>query len=151
MDLDRVENLVKLFGASRARELTVEAEGWHISFRREGVPSVAPPMNGRAGPLSSLLVDPGPVAPETTTVTAPLVGIFRQGNGGIEVGDLVRAGETVGGIESMKILSPVLCEASGQVLEILIEDCHPVDYGQPLFVLTPLPEVMAEEAGEWAG
>jgi biotin carboxyl carrier protein len=148
MDLDRVEKLVKLFGASRARELTVEAEGWHVSLRREGVPAVAPPMNGGSGPPSLLLVDPEPVEPETSTVTAPLVGIFREGNGGVAVGDLIQAGETVGGIESMKILSPVLCEVSGQVLEILIEDGHPVDYGQPLFVLTPLPEPLAEEAEE---
>ena len=148
MDLDRLEKLVKLFGASRALELTVEADGWNVSLRRTGVSTVAMPMNGRFGPSTPQLVDPEPMEPETSTVTAPLVGIFRQGNGGIEVGDLIQAGETVGGIESMKILSPVLCEESGQVLEILIEDGHPVDYGQPLFVLTPLPEPLAEEPEE---
>jgi len=50
-------------------------------------------------------------------------------------GDWVEAGSAVGAIESMKILSPVVAETDGRIVEVLVEDGHPVEYGQPLFLV----------------
>jgi acetyl-CoA carboxylase biotin carboxyl carrier protein len=140
MDLERVEKLAKLFGASRAQELAVEAEDWHVLMRRGPIRPPATPSTTVEWPASEQLAPVEPVDVETAAVTAPLVGIFRQGNGKIEMGDILHVGDEVGGIESMKILSPVVCEVGGQVLEVMIEDGHPVAYGQPLYLLAPLPE-----------
>jgi biotin carboxyl carrier protein len=146
MNLDRVEKLVRLFGGSRARELVVEAEGWQVTLRRNTTPA---PETLTSFPSPTLLdtadEDDLLVQPATTTITAPLVGIFRQGEMRLAPGDRVGAGSPVGGIESMKILNPVIAHVGGEVLEVLVEDAHPVEYGQALFVLLPLPESEEEE------
>ena len=48
----------------------------------------------------------------------------------------------------MKILNPVICGVGGQVLEVHIEDGQPVEYGLPLYVLSPLPAGEGEGEGE---
>jgi biotin carboxyl carrier protein len=146
MDLDRVEIVVKLFGASRAQELVVEADDWSVSLRRGHATSLRRPFAVVETPIPDLGIEEVLLEAETAAVTAPLVGIFRQGNGRIEVGEILHVGDEVGSIESMKILSPVVCEVAGRVLEVLIEDGHPVAYGQPLYLLDPLPDE-GEEAG----
>jgi biotin carboxyl carrier protein len=145
VDLERVEKLLSLFERSRARELRVEADGWRIAMRRGLEPG------SEAGSAGSRLELPAPElappAPPTVTITAPLVGIFREAGTQLETGDRIQAGTPVGAIESMKILSPVVAPADGLVTEVLVEDGHPVEYGEPLFLLRPLEEGEEEEEG----
>ena len=149
MDLDRVERIVKLFHGSRVQELTVEAEGWQVALQRGRPPAVpaAPVAPSASLPLG---IEPAsdPLAPELATVTAPLVGIFRQSNGRIAVGQVLRPGDPIGGIESMKIFSPLVSEVGGRVMEVFIEDGHPVEYGQPL--LTVAREAVEADEEEMA-
>jgi biotin carboxyl carrier protein len=106
MDLDRIERLVRLFGRSHARELQVEREGWSLSLSRANAPVAAGAAPPRETPVAAGADEPGQ---DTTrvTITAPLVGIFRQGGVRLQPGDRVEAGAPLGSIESMKILSPV--------------------------------------------
>jgi acetyl-CoA carboxylase biotin carboxyl carrier protein len=53
----------------------------------------------------------------------------------VEVGDTVKAGETVCIIEAMKILNEIESDKSGTVTQILCENGQAVEYGQPLFVI----------------
>ena len=134
MDLDRVEKLLRLFERSRAWELRVEAEGWRVAVRRGTGHGVGP-----ASPLPGSALEASSSAPEprrsNLMISAPLVGIFRQGSVRLAPGDWVEAGSAVGAIESMKILSPVVAETDGRIEEVLVEDGHPVEYGQPLFLV----------------
>jgi len=134
VDLDRVEKLLRLFELSRAWELRVEAEGWRVAVRRGTGHGVGPasPLPGRALDASSSAPEP---ARSNRMISAPLVGIFRQGSVRLAPGDWVEAGSAVGAIESMKILSPVVAETEGRIVEVLVEDGHPVEYGQPLFLV----------------
>ncbi len=145
MDLDRIEKLIHLFGTSQVRELIVEADGWSLSVQR----GAAPVATAIAGPpLSDLAEEPFeplPDAPATAAITAPMVGVFRQGIAPLLLGSTIQAGEPVGGIESMKIMNPVISEVSGQIRELLIEDGTPVEYGQILFLVEPRPGVLEEE------
>jgi biotin carboxyl carrier protein len=137
MDLERIEKLIKLFGRSRARELQVESEGWHLTVRRV----TAPPAAAAAPRNREEAAEPAGESPPSeagrVSITAPLVGIFRQGGVQIQPGDRVEAGEPVGSIESMKILSPVLASEGGEIDEVLVEDGQPVEYGHRLFLLQP--------------
>src|SRR4051794_1735437 len=145
MDLDRIERLVRLFGRSHARELQVESKGWSLSLSRANTPvaaGVAPPGEPPAAAAADERVqDSGRV-----TVTAPLVGIFRQGGVRLQPGDRVEAGAPLGSIGSMKILSPVLAAESGEIDEVLVEDGQPVEYGHQLFLLQPLNGRESDEA-----
>lgn len=53
----------------------------------------------------------------------------------VAVGDVVEAGQQVAIIEAMKLMNTVLAEAPGEIVEILVADGQPVEYGQPLMVL----------------
>jgi biotin carboxyl carrier protein len=139
VDLERVERLLRLFDGSRARELRVEAEGWRVAVKRGARADSGLPAGLSATAFGGVI---SPAESPAMRVTAPLVGIFRQGQERLSPGDRVRAGTPVGAIESMKILNPVYAEMDGRIEEVLVEDGHPVEYGEPLFLLWPA------EAGE---
>jgi biotin carboxyl carrier protein len=148
MNLERIERLVKLFGRSCARELQVESEEWRLSLRRAPAASAevpAFPLGQVSGESESDAHDPALIS-----ITAPLVGIFRQGHVRLQPGDCVQAGDPVGSIESMKILSPVLAAEGGEIEEALVEDGQPVEYGHQLFLLRPLSDRDAEAEEEEA-
>ena len=53
----------------------------------------------------------------------------------IEVGQSVKAGETVCIIEAMKLMNEIEADATGVIKAILVENGQPVEYGQPLFII----------------
>jgi acetyl-CoA carboxylase biotin carboxyl carrier protein len=55
----------------------------------------------------------------------------------VEVGDRIRTGQTVCIIEAMKLMNEIEAEVSGQIVEILVENGEPVEYGQPLMRVNP--------------
>jgi acetyl-CoA carboxylase biotin carboxyl carrier protein len=76
-------------------------------------------------------------------VLAPLLGTFyRRPEPGAKVfvntGDLVEAGQQVGIVEAMKLMNPIEADQPGRIVEILVGDGEPVEYGQPLLVLEPV-------------
>jgi acetyl-CoA carboxylase biotin carboxyl carrier protein len=135
MNVERIEALAKLLHGSRARELAIETETWRISLRKAALPRLS-----LSGGLPSPPPAPGPEAEEAAPfwISAPLVGIFRQASPRVQVGDQVSEGQIVGALESMKILNPLVSERDGEVLELLVEDGQPVEYGQPLLHIRPL-------------
>ena len=56
----------------------------------------------------------------------------------VEVGTVVEKGDVGCIIEAMKMMNEIESDARGRVLKILVENGHPVEYGQPLFLLEPL-------------
>ena len=73
-------------------------------------------------------------------ITSPMVGTFYASPtpgapAYVRVGDHVEVGQTVGIIEAMKIMNEIAAEASGTLVEFLVESGQPVEYGQPLVVL----------------
>ena len=53
----------------------------------------------------------------------------------VEIGQAVKAGETVCIIEAMKLLNEIEADQDGVIKEILVENGEPVEFGEPLFVL----------------
>lgn len=75
-------------------------------------------------------------------VTSPMVGTFYRAPAPsepsfVEVGDRIRSGQTVCIIEAMKLMNEIEAEVSGQVMEILVQNGEPVEYGQPLMRINP--------------
>ena len=82
----------------------------------------------------------GPVLPDGHVVPAPMVGTFYTSPSPdkpafVTVGQAVKAGETLGIIEAMKMFNPIEADISGTVLAILCESGQPVEFDQPLFVI----------------
>lgn len=94
---------------------------------------------GAVAPLAAPLTVPDEEPPATGIheVVAPLVGTFYVAPepGGapfVRIGDRVEAGQTVGIVEAMKLLNPVSAEFGGEVIEVLVDDAEPVEFGQGL-------------------
>jgi acetyl-CoA carboxylase biotin carboxyl carrier protein len=110
-----------------------------------GAPVVAVPHPPAAEPGAGEAVADGPGAARTVDrhhVCAPTVGIFyRAPEPGappfVEVGDVVRSGQQVAIVETMKLLIPVKADQAGTVVEILKEDGEGAEHGEPLMALAP--------------
>jgi acetyl-CoA carboxylase biotin carboxyl carrier protein len=75
-------------------------------------------------------------------IPSPMVGTFYRASAPgeapfVEVGDRVRSGQTVCIIEAMKLMNEIEAEVSGQVMEVLLQNGEPVEYGQPLMRINP--------------
>ena len=100
-----------------------------------GAPAPEPPPSQEAASASK----PDP-ARNGTVVKAPIVGTFYRAPAPgeapfVEVGDIVRAGDTLCIIEAMKLMNEIESEVDGKVAEILVDDALPVEYDHPLFLI----------------
>ena len=91
---------------------------------------------------SSTPVPPAAPADDLHVIKSPIVGTFYaapnpEAGPFVKVGDMVQAGQTVCIIEAMKLMNEIEAEISGEVVRILVENGHPVEYGEPLFAVRP--------------
>jgi acetyl-CoA carboxylase biotin carboxyl carrier protein len=96
----------------------------------------APALAPAAGPAPAAVPEPA----KGHTVKSPMVGTFyRAASPGaksfVEVGSVVKEGETICIIEAMKILNEIEADKAGTITQILCENGQAVEYGQPLFVI----------------
>jgi acetyl-CoA carboxylase biotin carboxyl carrier protein len=151
MDLRKLKTLIDLVSDSNVSELEItEAEG-KVRIVKGGVPMVqafAPAPSYQPPPVQAAAVAaaepvaaaPAPEAPTGHAVKSPMVGTFyRSSSPGakpfVEVGDAIKAGDTICIIEAMKILNEIEADKSGTVSKILCENGQAVEYGQPLFLI----------------
>ena len=78
--------------------------------------------------------------PDGDVVRAPMVGTFNASPSPdkppfVTVGQQVKAGDTLGIIEAMKMFNPIEAEVSGTVLKVIAENGQPVEFDEPLFVI----------------
>jgi acetyl-CoA carboxylase biotin carboxyl carrier protein len=83
-----------------------------------------------------------PINQKLVEVPSPMVGTFYRAPAPgeaafVEVGDRVKAGQSVCIIEAMKLMNEIEAEVSGQVMEILVQNGEPVEYGQALMRINP--------------
>ena len=80
------------------------------------------------------------ILPEGHVVKSPMVGTFYRSsapgaNPFVEIGQTVKAGDTLCIIEAMKLLNEIESDKSGTIKAVLVENGQPVEYGEPLFVI----------------
>jgi acetyl-CoA carboxylase biotin carboxyl carrier protein len=151
MDLRKLKTLIDLVSESNVSELEItEAEGTVRIVKASNAPLVAPPAAAGLAAAPAVLAAPAAVpepaapvaapAPAGHAVKSPMVGTFyRSASPGaksfIEIGSVVKEGETVCIIEAMKILNEIEADKSGTITKILCENGQAVEYGQPLFMI----------------
>jgi acetyl-CoA carboxylase biotin carboxyl carrier protein len=149
MDLRKLKTLIDLVSESNVSELEItEAEGKVRIVKSSGAPvvmqqapvaMVAAPAPAPAGGAPAVEAS-APAAPAGHAVKSPMVGTFyRSASPGakpfVELGSVVKEGETICIIEAMKILNEIEADKSGTITKILSENGQAVEYGQPLFII----------------
>jgi acetyl-CoA carboxylase biotin carboxyl carrier protein len=149
MDLRKLKTLIDLVSDSNVSELEItEAEGKVRIVKGGGavVHSYAQApvyaqnqMPQGAGPAPVVVPAAVEVAPGHT-VKSPMVGTFyRSSSPGakayVEVGSVVKEGETVCIVEAMKILNEIEADKAGTITRVLCDNGQAVEYGQPLFII----------------
>jgi acetyl-CoA carboxylase biotin carboxyl carrier protein len=149
MDLRKLKKLIDLVEESGIAELEVTEGEEKVKIVKGGrtqetvyVQAQAPVAQpAPAAPVAAAAAAPEPAAaPEGHVVKSPMVGTFyRSASPGsktfAEVGDTVKAGQTVCIIEAMKLMNEIETDKDGVIKAILIENGQPVEYGEPLFVI----------------
>lgn len=152
MEHRELKKLVQLMNDNGLVELEIEEEGRRISLRKEGANQAAMPMP-MAMPMPA--VAPAPAAPApaaapaapaeeagpppgTKEILSPMVGTFYRrpspdSDAYVDVGQRVSSDDVVCIVEAMKVNNEIKAEMSGEIVEIMVEDGHPVEFDQPLF------------------
>jgi acetyl-CoA carboxylase biotin carboxyl carrier protein len=158
MDLRKIKKLIDLLEESNLSEIEIkEGEesvrlsrvptGGTMHYSHAPMPMHAPmPEAPRAvqGMVSPTEAATGgrasPALPEGHTMRSPMVGTFYaspnpEAPAFVKVGQSVKAGDTMGIIEAMKMFNPIEADVSGTVLAVLVENGQPVEFDEPLFVI----------------
>lgn len=159
LNQDQLHQLLALLGDSDIQELKLEGDDFRLEVRRN-LPGVAPvavvqaaaappqalPVPAAAPPLPATPSAPPPPAAASRSdlleVTAPMVATFyRAAAPGeapfVEVGARIKVGQTVCILEAMKLMNELESEVGGEVVEILVENGTPVEFGQVLMRVRP--------------
>lgn len=163
MKISEIKELIQLVSDSDISEMELQKEEVKLILRKGGqeaqvqvLPYQATPMLHRPmemtplNPMTTTAPAPAPaltVTPESIVapakgqpLKAPMVGTFYRASRPeaqpfVKIGDRVKTGQTLCIIEAMKLMNEIEAEFSGIVVDILVEDGQPVEYGQPLFLI----------------
>lgn len=146
VDRELIQELTKLLEETGLSEIEIEHEGMRVRVARNAAPAPAPaPVVARsAPPLVQAMAEssPAPLDPakHPGVVLSPMVGTAYAGaepgaKPFIDVGSTVKAGDTLLIVEAMKTMNQIPAPRAGSVIQILFEDGHPVEFGQPLVII----------------
>jgi acetyl-CoA carboxylase biotin carboxyl carrier protein len=156
MDLRKIKKLIDLLEESNLSEIEIKEGEESVRLARTphgGVAMSAPAPQVHAElPRAMPMLSPvqaatgqdtgsaGQDLPDGEIVRAPMVGTFYTSAAPdkppfVTVGQQVKAGDTLGIIEAMKMFNPIEAEVSGTVLKVIAENGQPVEFDEPLFVI----------------
>ncbi|MFQ5681512.1 MAG: acetyl-CoA carboxylase biotin carboxyl carrier protein [Candidatus Omnitrophota bacterium] len=146
MNLKEIREMIKLMNENSLRELEIEKEGMRIKLSKGGlvaeVPQSCSPVVAEKNPDTpgASFVAPDKVVEETQEIKSPMVGTFYRAPSPeappfVDVGQTVEIGQVVCIVEAMKLMNEIKSEVRGKVLQALVENGEPVEFGQPMFVV----------------
>jgi len=153
MDIRKIKKLIELVEESGIAELEISEGEESVRISRNGPAAAPAPVHYAAAPapMAPAPAAPAaapapaaeaaaPAAPAGHQVLSPMVGTFYRSpspdaKAFVEVGQSVKAGETLCIVEAMKMMNQIEADKSGVVTAILVEDGQPVEFDQPLVVI----------------
>jgi acetyl-CoA carboxylase biotin carboxyl carrier protein len=138
-----VRDLARLLDETGLGEIEVERDGMRVRVARQALAAQVVSASSSVPPPP--LVAPAPAVPldvakHPGVVTSPMVGTaYLSPEPGarlfVDVGSVVKAGDTLLIIEAMKTMNQIPAPRAGTVIQILIEDGSPVEFGEPLMIV----------------
>jgi acetyl-CoA carboxylase biotin carboxyl carrier protein len=148
MNIKEIKEMINLMNENGLLELEVEKDGMRIRLKKASSAAElagGPIIVESHGPASE---PPKPAAAEekapakSVEIRAPMVGTLYRAPAPeappyAEAGQTIEVGQVICIIEAMKLMNEIKSEVRGKILEILVDNAEPVEYGQPLFLIEP--------------
>ncbi len=163
MNFNELRELVATLNQTDIAELTLKNDEFELTLRKAA--ALQPDVVVSSAATSAVPVSAAPVAATSTTefasaseepekpptpvvdtslveIKSPMVGTFYRSPAPdeavfVEVGDRIQSGQTVCIIEAMKLMNELEAEVSGEIVDILVENAEPIEFGQPLMKVRP--------------
>ncbi len=159
IDLEQIKSLLSVVGTTDITELTIESGEEKITIKKQQtvltaatlevapqVHRVSAPANAPSAPHAEAPVQK-PAEDDSNgkglvPIASPMVGTFYRAPSPtspafVDVGDVIKPGQTVCIIEAMKLMNDLPAEISGRIVKVCVESGTTVEYGQPLFMVNP--------------
>ena len=150
MNIKEIKEMLNLMNENSLVELEIEKDGTRIRLKKAAAQSenytgpfvierektvAAYPQEGAGSGKEK--------ASNTLEIKAPMVGTFYRAPSPeappyVEVGQIVESGQVVCIIEAMKLMNEIKSEVKGKLVEILVDNTEPVEFGQSMFIIEPL-------------
>jgi len=145
----KIEDLVDILTQHHLTELEIEEQGIRIRVKRESASLasslVPPPMVSIDQPLlPAHSQELGSDTSRFVTVKSPIVGTFYRSASPdadpyVQEGHFVKKGQILCIIEAMKLMNEIESETEGKMVKVLVESASSVEFGEPLFLIDPIP------------
>lgn len=142
-DVERIRQIIELMEQHDLSEVDLQQGDEKIKLNRGAVGPIYSPPPGYAAPIAAAPSAPAPTASAdstagTITINAPMVGTFYaranpDSEPFVKVGDQVSDETVVCIVEAMKVFNEIPAECRGKIVEIMVNDHEPVDFGKPMF------------------
>ena len=155
LDHEQLHRLLEALGESDIQEFRLEGDDFRLEVRRN-LPGQTVVASAAAAPLVAAVppqaapaetTSPPPAAASTRSdlqdITAPMVGTFYRAPAPgepsfVEIGTRIGVGQTICILEAMKLMNELESELAGEVVEILVDNGTPVEFGQVLMRVKPV-------------
>ena len=152
MNIKEIKEMINLMNENRLAELEVEKDDMRIRLKKtaNGVEGLDGPLVysaqsvAAAGAKAQAILQPEEkITIKTVEIKSPMVGTFYRAPNPeapayAEVGQTIEPGQVICIIEAMKLMNEIKSEIRGKILEILVDNAEPVEFGQSLFLIDPL-------------
>lgn len=151
MNIKEIKEMITLMNENGLMELEIEKEGMRIKLKKVGTAHETfngPIMIEREKAQDTKYQESSQAQGDkaeanTVEIKAPMVGTFYRAPSPesapfVEAAQVIEPGQVICIIEAMKLMNEIKSEIKGKVLEVLIDNAEPVEFGQPLFLIEPL-------------
>ncbi len=152
MNIKEIKEMINLMNENSLSELEVEKDDMRIRLKKtasgfEGSQSPVVYSAPAAAPLGVNLQNLQPpeekIVIKTVEIKSPMVGTFYRAPNPeapayVEIGQTIEPGQVICIIEAMKLMNEIKSEIKGKILEVLVDNAEPVEFGQSLFLIDPL-------------
>jgi len=151
MNIKEIKEMINLMNENGLVELEIEKDGMRIRLKKttSGTEGFSGPIVVERERVSETLSKkefpaiPEKIQVETVEIKAPMVGTFYRAPSPeappyVEVEQIIEPGQVICIIEAMKLMNEIKSEIKGKILEVLVDNAEPVEFGQPMFLIEPL-------------
>lgn len=152
MNIKELKELVNLMNENNLAEVEIEKEGLRVhlkktqrSFSAETGSSgvIVEQFTGAHIPVSQPALPQEKPQVKTVEIKAPMVGTFYRAPSPeaapfVEIGQVIETGQVICIIEAMKLMNEIKSEVRGRIVEVLVDNAEPVEFGQPMFLIEPV-------------